>query len=190
MSQQADGLSRDYAGNNEHLEATVPSSQAISESRINGSLLALTERRNVSQMQQQQSHRRRSTVDPATFAERLNRLFDAIRPPGQRPIRNSEVIHALSERGYSLSAAYLSQLRTGSRSHPDPDAVSQLAQFFGVRRAYFTGEDVAYVNLVDSELYWLKLAHDRDVRDVTSALLRVPAEVREELLRAAEHGRC
>ncbi|WP_418005433.1 hypothetical protein ACNO8X_11875 [Mycobacterium sp. PDNC021] len=67
--------------------------------------------------------------------------------------------------------------------------MSQLAQFFGVRRAYFTGEDVAYVNLVDSELHWLKLAHDRDVRSITSALLGVPPEVCEELLRAAEHRR-
>lgn len=136
----------------------------------------------------QQSSRRPTTADPATFAERLNRLFDTVRPPGGGPTSNAAVVHALSVRGFQISAAYLSQLRSGVRSHPDPDAVAHLAQFFGVPRAYFTDEDSAYAHRIDRELYWLALAHDHGVRRITSALLELPPEVREHLLRAAEVG--
>lgn len=142
--------------------------------------------RSVGRKRGPQPSRRQTTVDPATFAERLNRLFDTVRPPGGEPTSSAAVVHALSARGFQISAPYLSQLRNGVRSHPDPDAVGQLARFFGVRRAYFTDEDCAYTRRIDQELYWLALAHDQDVRRITSALLDLPVDIREEVLRSAE----
>ena len=130
----------------------------------------------------------RNPIEPTSFAGRLNRLFDTIYPPGRGPLRSSEVRFELESRGQQMSAPYLSQLRSGCRTHPHPNTIGQLAVLFGVRPEYFTGQDPAYTQLMEAELHWLDLAHDPDVREITSALLGLPPEVREDILRAAESG--
>ena len=130
----------------------------------------------------------RASVDAGTVAARLNRLFDTVRPPGRGPLRNYEVIGALRARGIEMSAPYLSQLRSGRRSHPSLDMLRPLADFFGVSVAYFTDADSAYTRYVDAELCWLEAAHDPQVREFTTALLELPADVREELLKSISCG--
>lgn len=124
----------------------------------------------------------RAPIDAGTVAARLNRLFDTVRPPGHGPLRNYEVIGALRARGIEMSAPYLSQLRSGRRSSPSLDVLRPLADFFGVSVAYFTDADSAYTRYVDAELCWLEAAHDPQVRELTTALLALPPDVREELL--------
>jgi len=51
-----------------------------------------------------------------TFAARLNRLFDTVYPPGRGPHTSAEVIAALKAEGVTMSAPYLSQLRSGNRT--------------------------------------------------------------------------
>lgn len=126
----------------------------------------------------------RKSVDAGTVAARLNRLFDAVRPPGRGPLRNYEVIGALRVRGIEMSAPYLSQLRSGRRNHPSLDVLRPLADFFGVSVAYFTDADSAYTRYVDAELCWLEAAHDPEVRELTTALLALAPDVREELLKS------
>lgn len=126
----------------------------------------------------------RESADAGTVAARLNRLFDTVRPPGRGPLRNYEVITALRARGIEMSAPYLSQLRSGRRSHPSLDTLRQLADFFGVSVAYFTDTDSAYTRYVDAELCWLEAAHDPQVREFTTALLSLPPDVREDLLKS------
>ena len=53
-----------------------------------------------------------------TFAARLNRLFDTVYPPGRGPHTSAEVIAALKAEGITMSAPYLSQLRSGNRTNP------------------------------------------------------------------------
>ena len=53
-----------------------------------------------------------------TFAARLNRLFDTVYPPGRGPHTSAEVIAALKAEGVTMSAPYLSQLRSGNRTNP------------------------------------------------------------------------
>ncbi len=53
-----------------------------------------------------------------TFAARLNRLFDTVYPPGRGPHTSAEVIGALKSEGVTMSAPYLSQLRSGNRTEP------------------------------------------------------------------------
>jgi transcriptional regulator with XRE-family HTH domain len=125
---------------------------------------------------------RKSAVDTALFAERLNSLFAAIYPPERGPYLNSEVTQTLARRGHDLSEPYLSQLRRGMRTRPSPRTVDLLAEFFGVRTEYLNGSDSGYVRALQSELDWLRLARDESVREVTSALLMVPPSVREDLL--------
>lgn len=134
--------------------------------------------------------RRRSpgkgSIDPATFAARLNRLFDAVRPPGRGPLRNHEVIRDLRARGHVISAPYLSQLRNGRRDQPSPTTLRHLAGVFGISVEYFTTESSAYTRYLDGELYWLRMAHDPQVRAITTALLALSPDARERLLPAAD----
>lgn len=124
---------------------------------------------------------RQYSVGAATFAERLNRLFAAVWPPGRGPYRSFEVTGALARRGYQLSAPYLSQLRSGTRKYPSPRTAEMLAEFFGVEVAYFD-PDTSYARMIDAELAWLELAHDKTVRELTTALMTLTSDQREELL--------
>ncbi len=133
----------------------------------------------------QQHRRREDSIEPDTFAARLNRLFDTIRPPGRGPLRDAEVIQVLRARGYKMSGPYLSQLRTGSRGNPSIRTLRQLADAFGVSVEYFTEGDGGYTRFLETELRWLELAHDPDVRRITTALLALPPDAREDILRSA-----
>ncbi|WP_285030624.1 helix-turn-helix transcriptional regulator [Mycolicibacterium sp. lyk4-40-TYG-92] len=126
-------------------------------------------------------NRRQYSVDAATFAERLNRLFATIRPPGRGPYRSFEVTEALTRRGYQLSAPYLSQLRSGNRKYPSPRTAEMFAEFFGVEVEYFDPE-TSYARALDAELDWLELAHDKTVRELTTALMTLTPSQRDELL--------
>lgn len=130
--------------------------------------------------------RSRASIDPDTVASRLNRLFDTIRPPGRGPLRNYEVLQALRARGIEMSAPYLSQLRAGRRSHPSLDMLRPLADFFGVSIAYFTEADTAYTKYLETELCWLETTHDPAVRMITTALLTLSPDVRENLLKTTQ----
>ncbi|MUL47082.1 helix-turn-helix transcriptional regulator [Mycobacterium sp. CBMA293] len=125
--------------------------------------------------------RRQPSVDAATFAERLNRLFTAIYPPGRGPYRNAEVTEALARSGYQLSAPYLSQLRSGIRNSPSLRTAEMLAEFFGVRVEYFDST-TGYARALDAELGWLHLARDETVRDLTTALMTLTPSLRADLL--------
>lgn len=128
-----------------------------------------------------------SPAKPDTFAERLNRLFASIYPPGRGPYRNIEVTRALSRRGHAMSGPYLSQLRTGQRTHPSRQTIDLLAEFFGVGSDYLSGVDSGYTRWLDNELRWLQIARNPAVRELTTALLTLPPGVRNELLAAPPH---
>lgn len=132
-----------------------------------------------------QHHRGRESIDPGTVAARLNRLFDTIRPPGRGPLRNYEVLKALRARGIEMSAPYLSQLRAGRRNHPSLDMLHHLADVFGVSVAYFTDATGAYTRYLEAELCWLEMAHDPEVRMITTSLLTFPPDIREDILQSA-----
>ena len=68
-----------------------------------------------------------------TFAARLNRLFDTVYPPGRGPHTSAEVIAALKAEGVTMSAPYLSQLRSGNRTNPSAATMAALANFFRIK---------------------------------------------------------
>ncbi|WP_372939703.1 PAS domain-containing protein [Mycolicibacterium sp.] len=118
-------------------------------------------------------------------ADRLNRLFETIRAPGQGPYTNSEVLRALADRGVYISAPYLSQLRRGNRKRPSEATVNALAEFFGVLPVYFADtydeEDLQYLVRLDNDLRWLELTHDPEVRRLTTMMLELPARDQDQL---------
>ncbi|HUE32566.1 MAG TPA: transcriptional regulator [Mycobacterium sp.] len=115
-----------------------------------------------------------------TFAARLNRLFDTVYPPGRGPHTSAEVIAALKSEGITMSAPYLSQLRSGNRTNPSSATMAALANFFRIKSAYFTDDE--YYEKLDKELAWLSTMRDDGVRRIALAAAELSAEAQQDLV--------
>jgi transcriptional regulator with XRE-family HTH domain len=126
-----------------------------------------------------------------TFAARLNRLFDTVYPPGRGPHTSAEVIAALKAEGVTMSAPYLSQLRSGNRTNPSTATMAALANFFRIKPAYFTDDE--YYEKLDRELSWLATMRDDGVRRIALGAAELSTEGRQDIvervneLRRKEH---
>src|ERR1700759_1862132 len=126
-----------------------------------------------------------------TFAARLNRLFDTVYPPGRGPHTSAEVIAALKAEGITMSAPYLSQLRSGNRTNPSSATMAALANFFRIKPAYFTDDE--YYEKLDKELSWLMTMRDEGVRRIAVRASGLSAEAQHDIaqrvdeLRRKEH---
>ncbi|MCW2686428.1 MAG: Helix-turn-helix protein [Mycobacterium sp.] len=120
-----------------------------------------------------------------TFAARLNRLFNTVYPPGRGPHTSAEVVAELRAEGViTMSAPYLSQLRSGTRANPSTVTMTALAQFFRIKPAYFFDEG-AYQEL-ERELTWLAISHDEGVRRIAMRAAGLSAASQEEIVRTAD----
>jgi transcriptional regulator with XRE-family HTH domain len=126
-----------------------------------------------------------------TFAARLNRLFDTVYPPGRGPHTSAEVIAHLKAEGVTMSAPYLSQLRSGNRTNPSSATMTALANFFRIKPEYFT--DDAYYEKLDRELTWLANMRDEGVRRIAARTVGLSPEAQQDVvakvdeLRRQEH---
>src|SRR5919197_447545 len=79
-----------------------------------------------------------------TLAEKLDRLFRAVHPPGGGEYTYREVAAALARTGRpTISASYVWHLRTGLRDNPTKRHLEALAEFFGVPPAYFFDDEAS-----------------------------------------------
>lgn len=103
---------------------------------------------------------------PGLIAQRLNHLFETVHPPGRGPYSLREVVEAINEDAGSrlMSAAYLSQLRTGQRTEPSHSRLAAIAKFFGVDIRYFSDDETALAT--DEQLEFLAAMRDSGVRAV------------------------
>jgi transcriptional regulator with XRE-family HTH domain len=122
-----------------------------------------------------------------TFAARLNRLFDTVYPPGRGPHTSAEVIAALKAEGVTMSAPYLSQLRSGNRTNPSVTTMAALANFFRIKSAFFTDDE--YYEKLDAELSWLATVRDEPIRRIATRAVGLSAEAHDELLARLEELR-
>ncbi|WP_144209809.1 transcriptional regulator [Mycobacterium tilburgii] len=126
-----------------------------------------------------------------TFAARLNRLFDTVYPPGRGPHTSAEVIAALKAEGITMSAPYLSQLRSGNRTNPSSATMAALANFFRIKPAYFTDDE--YYEKLDKELSWMASLREDRVRQIALRAVGLSAQAQQDIvervdeLRRAEH---
>ncbi|BBX05375.1 secretion protein EspR [Mycolicibacterium aichiense] len=126
-----------------------------------------------------------------TFSARLNRLFDTVYPPGRGPHTSAEVIAALKSEGITMSAPYLSQLRSGNRTNPSSTTMTALANFFRIKPAYFTDDE--YYEKLDKELTWLANMRDEGVRRIAARTVGLSPEAQQDIvtkvdeLRRREH---
>jgi len=109
-----------------------------------------------------------------TFSARLNRLFDTVYPPGRGPHTSAEVIAALKSEGVTMSAPYLSQLRSGNRSNPSATTMTALANFFRIKPEFFTDDD--YYEKLDRELTFLASMRDDGVRRIAARTIGLSPE--------------
>ena len=100
------------------------------------------------------------------LADRLDGLILRVHPAGRGPYTLREIAEAINaEAGTSLiSAAYISQLRTGQRTEPSHSRLAALAKFFGVGIDYFSDEATA--EETDRQLEVLAALRDDAVRSV------------------------
>jgi transcriptional regulator with XRE-family HTH domain len=122
-----------------------------------------------------------------TFAARLNRLFDTVYPPGRGPHTSAEVIAALKSEGVTMSAPYLSQLRSGNRTNPSSATMAALANFFRIKAAYFTDDE--YYEKLDRELSWLMTMRDENVRRIALRASDLSPEAQHDLVQRVDELR-
>jgi transcriptional regulator with XRE-family HTH domain len=114
--------------------------------------------------------------EQSLLADRLNRLFEDVRPEG-RPGRrwtNDEVANAVKVAVPTIrvSGAYLSALRTGAKRRPSTELLAALARFFGVSVDYFvTGE-----TRTDTETELARVAENLGVRHLALRALELSPE--------------
>ena len=100
-----------------------------------------------------------------SLAEKLERLFQTVHPPGRSPYSNAEVASALQrDGGPTVSATYLWQLRKGLRANPTKAHLEALARFFGVNPSYFFDESSKAD--MDGQLAMLAVMRDAGVRAI------------------------
>ncbi|MFF4257951.1 helix-turn-helix domain-containing protein [Streptomyces sp. NPDC001663] len=123
------------------------------------------------------------------LAERLERLFDEIRPEGpkERRYTNDEVAAALKELkpGLRVSGAYLSALRNGTKRNPSMDLLAVLARFFGVSESYFV--DSLSETRTDAELALARVGHNPEVRNLALRALELSPEGLAIVTQIVEH---
>ena len=123
-----------------------------------------------------------------TFSARLNRLFDTVYPPGRGPHTSAEVVVALKAEGITtMSAPYLSQLRSGERTNPSKATMNALANFFRIQPDYFTDE--YYYRKLDQELTWLATLRDEGTLRIAMRTIRLSAAAFEEIIQLADEWR-
>lgn len=115
-----------------------------------------------------------------TFSSRLNRLFDTVYPPGRGPHTSAEVIAALKAEGITMSAPYLSQLRSGNRTNPSSATMAALANFFRIKSAYFTDDE--YYEKLDKELSWITTMRDDGVRRIATRTVGLSAQAQQDIV--------
>ena len=84
------------------------------------------------------------------YADRLNRLFDAVHPEDRGPFRSEEVAAALQADGISLHASSISRLRECVGPPPSENVTQALAYFFNVDPDYLLSADTAGFEVVES----------------------------------------
>lgn len=130
-----------------------------------------------------------SNAQQPELTERLERLFDHVRPHGPtgRRYTNEEVATAIREStpGIRVSGAYLSALRKGSKRNPSTGLLRALAGFFGVPASYFLDEATA--GQAEAEIALAQVARNHGVRNLALRALELTPEGLAAVTQIVEH---
>jgi hypothetical protein len=99
------------------------------------------------------------------LATQLNHLFSTVPRPGGRDLwTNEDAAATMTDTGVAMSAAYLSQLRTGKRDNPSARHLAAIARLFEVPMEYFFDSEVAAK--IDADLRLLVAVRDAGVHTI------------------------
>lgn len=104
-------------------------------------------------------------TDKGVVAERLSRLFANFTPEGRRYTLR-EAAEGINEKAGRtvVSFQYLNQLANGTRREPTREKLQAIADWFGVKLAYFYDDDVAQQG--DEDMRMLEILRDNGVSNV------------------------
>ncbi|WP_246042535.1 hypothetical protein [Streptomyces globosus] len=118
------------------------------------------------------------------FSDRLNFLFDRVRPPGAEEYTNAHVARTISSYGEdSYTRSHISLLRAGKRT-PTITMVPLLARFFGVEAAYFVEDEVT--RKVATQFEILRKLKENGVEQIALRAMGVSAAGQRKVLAALE----
>ncbi|MER5889529.1 hypothetical protein ABT160_37375 [Streptomyces sp. NPDC001941] len=134
----------------------------------------------------------------ATFADKLNYLFDNLRPPrdgdpDRTNSRTGEFSHAYVAKtisGYgegSLTSAYIYKLRKDEVSNPTVRVVQLLARFFGVPSSYFV--DDATTERFSRQFAFVHQLNEAGVRNIAMRSVGLSEQSQAAVLRLVEAAR-
>jgi len=99
------------------------------------------------------------------LAARLNHLFAVVPGPGGRSLwTNDDAAAEMATKGVTMSAAYLSQLRTGKRDNPSARHLAAIRELFGVR--WSTSSTKRFAAKIDADLRLLTAVRDAGVQAI------------------------
>ena len=132
-------------------------------------------------------------AEARVFERQLNKLFEG----AQEKLSNLAVVGAMLERGCSISAPYLSQLRTGVRTNPSPRVVEALADIFGVPSDYFYDVNAVRASpatercgeITDADAAVVERLLDRRLRRLLALSLTLPPTSVEILIDVSDRFR-
>ncbi|MEU9369195.1 hypothetical protein AB0D71_31850 [Streptomyces avermitilis] len=120
----------------------------------------------------------------APFADRLNFLFDRVRPPGAKEYSNAHVARTISSYGdASYTGAWIGKLRNGEGT-PTITIVPLLARFFGVEAAYFVEDEVT--RKVADQFELLRKLSEAGVKDIALRAMGLSDKSRRKVLEAID----
>ncbi|MFF8941676.1 hypothetical protein ACF1A5_05200 [Streptomyces sp. NPDC014864] len=120
----------------------------------------------------------------APFADRLNFLFDRVRPAGAREFSNQHVARTISAYGdESVTGAWIGKLRRGE-GKPTITLVPLLARFFGVEAAYFVEDEVTQKVATQFEL--LRKIKENGIEQIFLRSMGVSAAGQRKVLAALD----
>jgi len=124
------------------------------------------------------------TVD--SFADRLRRLFESIRPARGGPYSVREIVSRVPERtatlpgnGWTLSAPTLADLRNGVNDNPNLRQITVIAVVFGVEPWYFFDDD--YARRADAEATAIRISTLLDLDARTVVTRRLGADLADQV---------
>ncbi len=109
------------------------------------------------------------------LADRLNHLFSTVPRPDRKGLwTNDQASTALAAAGTYMSAAYISQMRSGKRNNPSARNLAAIAELFAVPLDYFFNPEIAAK--IDADLQLLVAVRDSGVQGVALRARGLSAE--------------
>lgn len=122
------------------------------------------------------------------LSAQLNHLFATVPRPGGKELWTAEeAAAAITASGVTMSAAYLSQLRSGKRDNPSARHLAAIARLFEVPIDYFFDEAVA--DKINADLRLLAAVRDSGVQRIALRARALSPESLSEVAGMIEHIR-